>query len=107
IVGDIEDEHDVVETPALERRPDGTILADAGTPIEELEREIGPILSEDEQDEVDTLAGLVTTLAGRVPDAGEIIRHPSGIEFEVLAGDPRRVARLRLRNLPPAPSTVG
>ena len=103
IVGEIEDEHDDVTAPSFERRPDGTILADAGTPLEELERVIGPILSEAEQDEADTLAGLVTTLAGRVPGAGEIIRHPSGVEFEVLAGDARRVARLRLRNLPPAP----
>jgi CBS domain containing-hemolysin-like protein len=107
IVGDIEDEHDDDIAPPLERRPDGTILADAGTPIEALEQLIGPILSEDEHDEVDTLAGLVTTLAGRVPDAGEIIRHPSGVEFEVLAGDARRVARLRLRNLPPAPPALG
>ena len=103
IVGDIEDEHDDAIAPSLERRPDGTIVADAGIALEELERVIGPILSEAEQDEVDTLAGLVTTLAGRVPDAGEIIRHPSGVEFEVLAGGPRRVERLRLRNLPPAP----
>jgi CBS domain containing-hemolysin-like protein len=107
IVGEIEDEHDDVTAPSLERRPDGTILADAGTPIEELERAIGPILSDEEQDEVDTLAGLVTTLAGRVPGTGEVIHHPSGVEFEVLAGDARRVARLRLRNLPPAPPAHG
>src|SRR4051812_30773824 len=107
IVGQIEDEHDVIAAPSLERRPDGTILADAGTPIEALEREIGPVLTEDEQDEVDTLAGLVTTLAGRVPGTGEVIHHPSGIEFEVLAGDARRVARLRLRNLPQAPEAHG
>ncbi|MEJ0071684.1 MAG: hemolysin family protein [Pseudomonadota bacterium] len=107
IVGEIEDEHDDEVAPALERRPDGTVLADAGTRIEELERVTGPILSAEEQDEVDTLAGLVTTLAGRVPGAGEIIRHSSGVEFEVLAGDARRVARLRLRNLPPAPPALG
>ena len=107
IVGEIEDEHDDVTAPSFERRPDGTILADAGTSIEELERAVGPILSDDEQDEVDTLAGLVTTLAGRVPGTGEVIHHPSGVEFEVLAGDARRVARLRLRNLPPVPPAHG
>jgi CBS domain containing-hemolysin-like protein len=107
IVGEIEDEHDDVVAPAFERRPDGTILADAGTSIEVLERAVGPILTDEEQDEVDTLAGLVTTLAGRVPGAGEVIHHPSGVEFEVLAGDARRVARLRLRNLPPAPPAHG
>jgi magnesium and cobalt transporter len=107
IVGEIEDEHDDDAAPSFERRPDGTILADAGTPIEELERAVGPILTDEEQDEVDTLAGLVTTLAGRVPGTGEVIHHPSGVEFEVLAGDARRVARLRLRNLPPAPPAHG
>src|SRR5258706_13672227 len=96
IVGEIEDEHDEVPAPAFERRPDGTILADAGTPIEELERAIGPILTEDEQDEVDTLAGLVTTLAGRVPGTGEVIPHPSGSGFAARARAARRGARLRL-----------
>jgi CBS domain containing-hemolysin-like protein len=107
IVGEIEDEHDDDEAPSLERRPDGTILADAAIPIEELERVVGPILTEAEQEDSDTLAGLVTMLAGRVPGPGEVIHHPSGIEFEVLAGDARRVSRVRLRNLPPPPGAHG
>ena len=56
-----------------------------------------------DQEEVDTLGGLVSSLAGRVPKRGEVIAHPSGIEFEVLDADPRRIKRLRVRS-PPAAS---
>lgn len=102
IVGEIEDEHDVVEAPKLVWRPDGTLLADARTPIEDFEAEIGPVLSEEEREEdIDTLGGLVFYLAGRVPARGELIDHPaSGLAFEVVQADPRRIKRLRLRNLP-------
>lgn len=102
IVGEIEDEHDVVAGPQMESADDGTVLADARTPIETLEEAFGPILDEDEREEdIDTLGGLVFTLAGRVPTRGELIQHdPSGVEFEVLDADPRRIKRLRLRNLP-------
>jgi CBS domain containing-hemolysin-like protein len=101
IVGEIEDEHDVPETPAVVERPDGTIIADARLPIEDLEEQLGMRLRPEGEDEaVDTLGGLVFTLAGRVPKRGEIIHHPAAIEFEVLDADPRRVKRLRLRGLP-------
>jgi magnesium and cobalt transporter len=103
IVGEIEDEHDVPETPTLIERPDGTIIADARIPIAAVEEQHGISLRpEGDDDTVETLGGLVFTLAGRVPKRGEIITHPDGIEFEVLDADPRRVKRLRLRGLPPA-----
>src|SRR4051795_10296889 len=105
IVGGIEDEHDVPETPTLIERPDGTIIADARIPIDAVEEQHGISLRpEGNDDTVETLGGLVFTLAGRVPKRGEIIAHPDGIEFEVLDADPRRVKRLRLRGLP---STAG
>ena len=101
IVGEIEDEHDVADAPYLVERPDGTLVADARTPIETLEERQGIRLRPaGEQEEVDTLGGLVSTLAGRVPKRGEVIVHPSGIEFEVIEGDPRRIKRLRVRSLP-------
>jgi magnesium and cobalt transporter len=103
IVGEIEDEHDVDAPPVLIERPDGSIIADARIPIDAIEEQHGTRLRPPgEEDAVDTLGGLVFTLAGRVPKRGEIIAHPDGIEFEVLDADPRRVKRLRVRGLPPA-----
>jgi magnesium and cobalt transporter len=103
IVGEIEDEHDVAAAPTLVERPDGTVIADARTPIDTLEDQHGTRLRPPgDEESVDTLGGLVFTLAGRVPKRGEVIVHPDGIEFEVLDADPRRVKRLRVRGLPAA-----
>jgi magnesium and cobalt transporter len=104
IVGEIEDEHDISEGPKLLPRPDGTVIADARTTIEEFEERVGPVLTEEEREAyIDTLGGLVVHLAGRVPSRGELVSHPSGISFEVVDADPRRIRRLRLRNLPAKP----
>jgi magnesium and cobalt transporter len=101
IVGEIEDEHDDAATPQLAQRADGSVVADARTPIEEVEHRFGVKLRDaDAEEDIDTLGGLVFMLAGRVPSRGEIIPHPGGITFEVLDADPRRVKRLRMRGLP-------
>ncbi|WP_425450330.1 hemolysin family protein [Virgifigura deserti] len=101
IVGEIEDEHDIDEGPKLIDRPDGTLIADARATIDEFEERVGPILSDEEREEdIDTLGGLVFSLTGRIPSRGELITHPSGVAFEVLDADPRRIKRLRVRNLP-------
>jgi CBS domain containing-hemolysin-like protein len=108
IVGEIEDEHDVPETLTLIERPDGSIIADARLPIDALEEQHGMRRRQaGEEEAVDTLGGLVFTLAGRVPKRGEVIAHPAGIEFEVLDADPRRVKRLRVRGLPAATRSRG
>src|SRR5215468_3508901 len=100
IVGEIEDEHDVEQGPKMLARPDGTLIADARTTIEEFERRVGPVLSDEEREQdIDTLGGLVFTLTGHVPTRGESVTHPSGIVFEVMEADPRRIRRLRIRNL--------
>ncbi|MBT4220584.1 MAG: HlyC/CorC family transporter [Rhodospirillaceae bacterium] len=102
IVGEIEDEHDEEEGPLIVDRNDGTLDADARTPIVELEGRVGLDLLPDEQDEdVDTLGGLVFSLLGRVPQRGELIAHESGLEFEITDADPRRVKRLRVRGVKP------
>jgi magnesium and cobalt transporter len=107
IVGEIEDEHDVAEGPKLQPRPDGSIIADARAEIEEFEEMVGPVLSNEERaEDIDTLGGLVFYLADRIPARGELIVHPqSGISFEVMEADPRRIKRLRVRNLPARPAT--
>src|SRR3546814_20819619 len=83
-------------------RLDGSLIADARTTSGEFEERGGPVLSEDEREEdMDTRGGLLFTLAGRVPDRGELVEHPpSGITFEVLEADPRRVKRVRVRAAP-------
>lgn len=104
IVGDIADEHDTEES--LEIRPveEGIYLADGRVDLAQLEALLGvDLLPEDEEEEADTLAGLIFKIAGRVPARGEIIRHESGLEFEILDSDPRRVKRVRIsaRNVNP------
>jgi CBS domain containing-hemolysin-like protein len=102
IVGEIEDEHDTVEAPRMTPRDDGSLIADARVTLEEFETRYGEVFAAEEREQNDTLGGLVISLAGRVPGRSELIKHPSGIEFEVLDSDPRRVRRLRIRNIPPA-----
>lgn len=98
IVGEIEDEFDQDEKPVLEKRADGTWDAGARTPLEDLETVLSrQLFSEEERDDIDTLGGLVFSIAGRVPSRGELLTHASGLEFEVLDVDPRRIKRLRIR----------
>jgi len=98
IVGDIADEHDEVEGPMIVERPDGALDLDARLSIEDFETRLGQTLTEDEREaDIDTVGGLVFTLAGRVPTRGEVISHPSGLEFRILDADARRIRRLRAR----------
>ena len=102
IVGEIEDEHDDASSPYIVTRPDGTLIADARTPIEELEKLLGlQLLTEETAEEVDTIGGLCFMLVGRVPARGEIIEHPRGLTFEILEADQRRIRRLRIRRTAP------
>ena len=97
IVGDIEDEHDEVEAANIVSDAKLGLLTAARTPVRELEQHLGiQLLKEDEEADIDTLGGLVFQLVGRVPARGELIRHPAGVEFEVLDADPRRVKKLRV-----------
>jgi hemolysin (HlyC) family protein len=104
IVGDIEDEHDEEETPQMVEERRGVVLADARTSIEDFERHYGPVVRDESEEDIDTLGGLVSSLAGRVPARGELIRHPSGLEFEVVDADARRIRKLRVRNIPSPPA---
>jgi len=101
VVGEIVDEHDV-EPPRLFEEPGGSLVGFARAEIAELEDRLGPALTElARAEDIDTLGGLVVTIAGRVPSRGEVIRHESGVEFDILDADPRRVRRLRIRPAPP------
>lgn len=97
IVGDIADEHDTEEDLEIKPVEEGIHLADGRVDLAKLEELLGvDLLPEDEEEEADTLAGLIFKIAGRVPARGEIIRHESGLEFEILDSDPRRVKRVRI-----------
>ena len=95
IVGDIEDEHDEAEAGMLTLLDDGVWEADARIELEELAEAVDPRLSSDD-DEVDTLGGLMFLLAGHIPANGECLTHPSGWKLEAVDSDPRRIIRVRL-----------
>ncbi|MQP67938.1 CBS domain-containing protein [Niveispirillum sp. SYP-B3756] len=99
IVGEIEDEHDEAEQNRLVPRPDGTLLVDARIPVETFEEQLGRFFDADELVDVDTLGGLVFSMAGRVPLPGETFQHESGLVFEIVEADPRRIKLLKVRNL--------
>jgi CBS domain containing-hemolysin-like protein len=97
VVGDIADEHDVEDEPLIRTDPRLGLIADARIPVDELEKHLGrELISEEHEEDIDTLGGLVFSIAGRIPARGELVRHPSGIEFEVLEADPRRIKKLRI-----------
>jgi len=103
IVGEIEDEHDVEEAAHISTEPKLGLVASARTPIEELEEHLGlKLLKPDEEEDIDTLGGLMFAMLGRVPARGELVRHPSGLELEVLDADARRVKKVRIHQ--PRPS---
>ncbi|MDX8350929.1 hemolysin family protein [Cognatiyoonia sp. IB215182] len=100
VVGEIEDEHDIEEAKSWVMEKPGCYLAQARTDLDDFEAEIGMKLTEHadiDEEEIDTLGGLVTLLAGHLPARGEVIVHPDGPEFEVVDADPRRIKRLRVR----------
>ncbi|MFC6790464.1 hemolysin family protein [Methylobacterium komagatae] len=105
VVGDIEDEHDVAEAKQVQRvEGEGDVfVADARTPLAEVSEATGIDLAAavgDMAEEIDTLGGMIVTLAGRVPSRGELITGPGDLEFEVLDADPRRLKRLRFHKGP-------
>jgi magnesium and cobalt transporter len=98
IIGRIADEHENDHVSATVELEDG-ILVDGRAPIEDVEARFGPLLSEDEREEIDTLGGFIFAVASRVPDRGEIIAHDeSGLSFEILEANPRRIMRVRIRS---------
>ncbi len=100
IIGEVDDEHDIQNEPSMKENKDGSVIADARVNLEEFEDRYGTILSDEERGESDTLGGLVFDIAGRVPARGEVITHDTGMVFEVLEGDPRRIDRVKITHIP-------
>jgi len=98
VVGEIDDEHDEASSSQILARAGGVFEIDGRVALEALEAALEtPLAAPDEDEAVETAAGLVTALVGRVPERGEVITHPAGFEFEVTEADPRRIKRLRVR----------
>ena len=105
VIGEIEDEHDEAEGALWKEEKPGVFLAQAMAPLADFEAAIGLRLRIGEEDQdIDTLGGIVFLRTGRVPARGEVVPHESGAEFEVVDADPRRIKRLRVR-LPAAAAT--
>lgn len=95
IVGEIEDEHDEEAADLLTETPNGSWEAEARAELDDVAEIVDERLGEIDED-VDTLGGLAFVLAGRVPEEGDRLDHPSGWQLEVLEGDSKRVTRLKL-----------
>lgn len=97
VVGDIEDEHDDAAEIMISPEATGIFLADSRADLHDVSEALGmAFIDEEWSDEIDTLGGLIVTLAGRVPARGELISGPSGLEFEILDADPRRLKKVRI-----------
>ncbi|MGH7247906.1 MAG: transporter associated domain-containing protein, partial [Pseudomonadota bacterium] len=97
IVGDIADEHDERQMPAVTRQSDGAFLAAGRASLDDVRAMIGAEFDVGEaRHEVDTLGGYLIIKAGHVPVRGELVPGPASFEAEVLDADPRRVKRVRI-----------
>ncbi len=98
IFGEISDEYDVSDDDRINRRADGTYILDTRLGLIEFETHFGPCFTDDERAHNDTIAGLIYSIAGRVPARGEIIKHEgSHLKFEIIDGDSRRIYRIRIK----------
>ena len=101
IVGEIDDEFDQDIVPTLSQSTDGSIIADARFDLDDFAKQFGITLDDEEREENDTLGGLVFYTAGRIPARGKVIQHESGMSFEIVDADQRRINKLRIKNIPP------
>jgi len=97
IVGDIADEHDEDELPAVVPQLDGSFVADARASLDDVTAAVGVAFDVgNAAKEVDTLGGYLMTQVGRLPLRGELVPGPTGFEVEVLDSDPRRIKKVRI-----------
>lgn len=93
IVGEIEDEHDVDDAGGIKPMTDGWYVVKAETTIEDFNEHFKTRF---EDDEFDTIGGIVLQAFGHLPKRGE--RTVLGeYEFRVLNSDSRRLRLLRVR----------
>ncbi len=96
MVGEINDEFDVVERPL--ELPDGGVVFDAALKIRELEGRYNITLPEDPS--YQTIGGFVLNRLGFIPRGGESFED-DGFRFTVMEMDNRRISRVKIKRLPP------
>ncbi len=97
ITGEIEDEHDEKNLPMLIKSSVNTFEASARIEIDELQKVTNvEFLNSYDNDDVDTLGGLIFSITGRVPQRGEIIKHTSGTTFEIKDADPMKIKSVKV-----------
>ena len=100
LVGEIEDEHEALTECRLDKMPDGSVIVEAKITLDLLEDFLVAISESELNEEIDTLGGFIINIVGRVPVVGEVVRHStSGLEFEILDADPRRIVLVRIKGL--------
>lgn len=105
LLGEIDDEYDTEEKLVISKGGNNSFIMNARTDLDELEEEIG-IKLQVEDDDIDTIGGLVSSVAGRLPSRGEIIDAPDlNVQFKVLDSDPRKIKRVQLILLEPEMSS--
>ena len=98
VIGETEDEHDEKNLPMLIKTSTNTIEASARVEIDELQKITNiNFLSSENSDDIDTLGGLIFSIAGRVPQRGEIIKHSSGVTFEINDADPMKIKSVKIK----------
>lgn len=97
IVGSIEDEHDEGESLDIIKINDSLYEASARVSIEKLEAELKMNIFDGEEEDCETLSGLIFLLAGEIPSKGEVVYHPLGLEFHITDADPRNVKKVRIK----------
>lgn len=96
IVGEINDEHDDEDIVSITPVNGGGWEVDARVELADFTDETGFHLQTDD-DEIDTVGGYVVSLAGRVPQRGEVLPGPDEFDFEVIEADARKVRKVRIR----------
>lgn len=102
LLGEIDDEYDTEEKSLITQGSEGSYIMSARVYLDDLEEEINHKIGIEEDDDVDTVGGLVSSIAGRLPARGEIIESPElGLRFKILDADPRKIKRIQLTVLSP------
>ncbi len=100
IIGDIQDAHEDEPVSFIKEVGKDMFEVDARTELRELERKLECPFPRDDDEDMNSIGGFVTSVLGRVPVRGEFVKHESGLECEILEADPRRIKKIKILSLP-------